>query len=155
MGFLGLMFSHSDRKSRSSIQLEVDACIISLCHDMAECIIGDITPHCKVPEEEKARKEMLAFSQLVENLPESIAMDLLISFRRYEDQKPGDHNAALTKDYDKFDMILQAFEYEKKEKRGKFLQQFFDSTTGVFKTKTVMKWHRALLEAREQYFKQL
>ena len=25
-----------------------DACIISIMHDMAECRIGDITPHCKV-----------------------------------------------------------------------------------------------------------
>ena len=82
----------------------------------------------KVSAEEKQRREMLAFTELVENLPESLAMDLLIPFRRYENQEPGDLNAIITKDYDKFDMILQAFEYEKKEKRGKFLQQFFDST---------------------------
>ena len=76
-------------------------------------------------------------------------------YRRYEDQKAGDHNAILTKDFDKFDMILQAFEYEKKEKRGKFLQQFFDTTMSVFKTKAVKKWHVALLEVREQYFNQV
>jgi len=154
MGVMGLIFSHKEPVVPGN-GLNVDACIISLCHDMAECIIGDITPHCKVPEEEKAKKEMLAFTQLVENLPESIAMDLLISFRRYEDQKAGDHNAILTKDFDKFDMILQAFEYEKKEKRGKFLQQFFDTTMSVFKTKAVKKWHVALLKVREQYFNQV
>lgn len=67
----------------------------------------------------------MAFTELVENLPESLAMDLLIPSGGTRTRSPGDLNA-ITKDYDKFDMI-QAFEYEKKEKRGKFLQQFFDS----------------------------
>ena len=30
-----------------------------------------------------------------------------INYRRYENQTPGDLNAILTKDFDKFDMILQ------------------------------------------------
>ena len=25
-----------------------ETAVLALCHDMAECIIGDITPHCKV-----------------------------------------------------------------------------------------------------------
>ena len=46
MGIMGLIFNHAEE--RKSGQLEVDASIIGICHDMAECIIGDITPHCKV-----------------------------------------------------------------------------------------------------------
>lgn len=152
MGLLGLLFSHQQKSD--GLRLVADACIIGICHDMAECIIGDITPHCKVSPEDKQREEMLAFTQLVEHLPESLATDLLIPFRRYEEQKPGDFNAILTKDYDKFDMILQAFEYEKKEKRGRFLQQFFDSTKDVFNTRAVKKWQTALLQTREDHFMQ-
>ena len=71
----------------------------------------------------------------------------------------------LTKDLDKFDMILQAHEYEvaaekkakafgKKTGNGtaenkKFLQQFFDSTTDVFTTKTVKAWDKKLREIRD------
>ena len=25
-----------------------ETAVLALCHDMAECVIGDITPHCKV-----------------------------------------------------------------------------------------------------------
>ena len=34
------------------------------------------------------------------------------------------------KDLDKFDMIVQAHEYEEMDKKPGFLQQFFDSTNG-------------------------
>ena len=34
------------------------SCIkLALVHDMAECIAGDITPHCGVSKEEKSAKE--------------------------------------------------------------------------------------------------
>lgn len=39
---------------------------MALSHDMAECKIGDITPHCKVSAEEKERLEMSAFHELGE-----------------------------------------------------------------------------------------
>jgi putative hydrolase of HD superfamily len=38
--------------------------------------------------------------------------------------------AMLVKDLDKFEMILQAYEYEKIEKRPGECQEFFDSATG-------------------------
>ena len=30
---------------------------MSLVHDMAECIVGDITPHCGIAKDEKLRRE--------------------------------------------------------------------------------------------------
>lgn len=30
---------------------------MALIHDLAECIVGDITPHCGVPPDEKHRLE--------------------------------------------------------------------------------------------------
>ena len=49
MGMMGLLFSYTEPDhGPASSGLTVDACIISLVHDMAECIIGDITPHCNV-----------------------------------------------------------------------------------------------------------
>jgi len=153
MGVLGLIFSFpTSQRSETLVGFRGDASIIGICHDMAECIIGDITPHCKVSAEEKAEKEMLAFQELVSKLTETVAMDLIVPFSRYENQKSTDYNAILTKDYDKFDMILQAFEYEKKSQRGPFLQQFFDSTMTSFKTDGVKKWQKCLLESRTKYF---
>ena len=36
------------------------------------------------------------------------------------------------KDLDKFDMIAQAFEYEETDGKPGFLQEFFDSTKGIY-----------------------
>ena len=47
---------------------------------------------------------------------------------------------------------MQAFEYEKKYKRGPFLQQFFDSTRTAIRSRTVKKWQTRLLQAREHHF---
>ena len=44
-----------------------------------------------------------------------IARDFFVSFSRYEDQKEGDIDAHLAKEFDKFDMILQAFEVYKND----------------------------------------
>lgn len=41
--------------------------------------------------------------------------------------------AKAVKDLDRFDMILQAFEYEKDMKKPYFLQEFFDNTEGDYK----------------------
>ena len=102
--------------------------------------------------EEKHRKEMDAFRDLVQKLPGYICSDLFTAFKRYEDQKTADMDARLCKDFDKFDMILQAFEYEKKARKGKYLQQFFDSTMAVFESAPVKKWHTTLLRIRDSHF---
>jgi len=129
-----------------------ETAVLALCHDMAECVIGDITPHCKVSPEEKAAREMTAFRELVKDLPSHILGDLFGAFKRYEDQREGDIPARLTKDLDKFDMIVQAWEYEKRDKRGAYLQQFFDSTEKAFSTPIVSKWQKHLLQHRQQHF---
>lgn len=43
---------------------------LKLCivHDMAECIVGDITPHCGVPKEEKLRLEQEGMDLLLDTL---------------------------------------------------------------------------------------
>eukprot|EP00090_Calanus_glacialis_P018970 TRINITY_DN29292_c0_g1_i1.p1 TRINITY_DN29292_c0_g1~~TRINITY_DN29292_c0_g1_i1.p1 ORF type:complete len:701 (-),score=284.90 TRINITY_DN29292_c0_g1_i1:56-2104(-) len=130
----------------------IEAAVISLCHDMAECVIGDITPHCAVSQEDKEVKEDNAFKQLVRDLPGHIVRELYGAFRRYEDQGEGDMSARLVKDLDKYDMILQAWEYEKRDKKGAYLQQFFDSTSTVFKTIPIKKWQQDLLSFREKHF---
>lgn len=50
-------------------------------------------------------------------------------------------------------MILQAYEYEEqglKKNRGKFLEDFFRSTKGVFKTDLVKALVQHLYELREK-----
>jgi len=134
------------------VDQEGDTATIALCHDMAECIIGDITPHCKVSSEEKAAKEMEAFKQLVAGLPSHVVGEVFGAFKRYEEQEEGDRSARVAKDLDRFDMVVQAWEYEKRDKRGAYLQQFFDSTMAAFATPLVRAWHAHLLQHRQDHF---
>ncbi|RWS05159.1 HD domain-containing protein 2-like protein [Dinothrombium tinctorium] len=103
--------------------------VIKLClvHDIAECIVGDITPDDGVSEEEKHRREREVVEYLGTLLPHESRQHLLSLYEEYE--KKETKEAKLTKDLDRFDMVLQAFEYEKKElsEKGKLppLEEFF------------------------------
>lgn len=37
---------------------------LSLIHDLGECIVGDLTPHCGVSPEEKHNRELKAMQEL-------------------------------------------------------------------------------------------
>lgn len=105
---------------------------------MAEAIVGDITPHDNVTDQDKHTLERNAFlhmknlicsdsnadAELVTTMEEMYTL-----WQEYENQSS--EEAKLVKDIDKFDMILQAEEYETAQ--GKNLQQFFDSTEGKLK----------------------
>ncbi len=47
-----------------------------LVHDMAESIVGDLTPHCGVSVEDKHRQEEDAMETLIKLVPELAAEDL-------------------------------------------------------------------------------
>ena len=52
----------------------------------------------------------------------------------------------MTKDLDKFDMVVQAFEYEEKEKRFGDLEDFFRSTSSpeLFNNPIIKMWDTEL-----------
>ena len=56
-----------------------------------------------------------------------------VYFKEYEDCAT--QEAKFVKDLDKFEMVLQAFEYETLQNRPKQLQDFFDSTKGRIENK--------------------
>ncbi|XP_004930102.1 5'-deoxynucleotidase HDDC2 isoform X1 [Bombyx mori] len=102
---------------------------IALIHDLAECIVGDLTPHCGVSPEEKHRREDEAM-KTISGLT-GIAGDRMYElYKEYEDQSSPE--AKFAKDLDRYDMILQAFEYEKRENTPKKCQEFFTATEGKF-----------------------
>jgi len=160
MGVMAAFFEEDEKRSEEIRIGERNgtAVIISMLHDVAECIVGDITPQEGVPDEKKHEMEDNAMKDLVKELPDTLASEIKTAFDRYENQTEGDAEARLTKDLDKFDMILQAFEYEQnkavtdkkilEENGGKFLQQFFDSTEGKFKTENVKNLVKTLKELR-------
>nr|KAG5694408.1 hypothetical protein BaRGS_017441 [Batillaria attramentaria] len=111
-------------------ELNTDRCVkMALVHDMAECIVGDLTPTDGVSKEEKHRQEEAATKHMCSLLDEPLGTQLFQLWQDYEDQASGE--AKFVKDLDRLDMVMQAYEYERQEQRPGFLQEFFDSTEGL------------------------
>ena len=98
----------------TTTKLNKDRCIkLALAHDMAECIVGDVTPSDRVSKEEKHRQEKQAMEQLAELAGEEAGKELYELWEEYEFQKTPEAN--FVKDVDRFEMVLQAHEYENVE----------------------------------------
>ena len=107
-------------------ELDTARCMkIAIVHDLAECIVGDITPLCGVSQEEKHQREKDAMEKLcgLVNNPK-VATEIMDLWKEYSSQLT--QEAKTVKDLDRFEMILQAFEYEKAEHRPGDLQVFFN-----------------------------
>ncbi|KAK7576235.1 hypothetical protein V9T40_012521 [Parthenolecanium corni] len=106
---------------------------LAVIHDLAECIVGDITPHCGISADEKRKKEQAAMEQITRLMPTN-GLYMRQLFDEYENQTSSE--AKLVKEFDRLDMIIQAFEYEKQDGSANVgrLEDFFVSTEGKFAT---------------------
>ncbi|CAL1270506.1 unnamed protein product [Larinioides sclopetarius] len=138
---MGIMAFLLDDEASSNV--DRNKCIkMALVHDIAECIVGDLTPFCGISKEEKHRKELEAMQRLCSLAGEKVGKEFLNLYKEYEEQST--FEAKTVKDLDKFDMILQAFEYEKESEFTLSLQDFFNSTEGTFQNPLVLKWVQEL-----------
>ncbi|XP_066596718.1 5'-deoxynucleotidase HDDC2 [Prorops nasuta] len=103
---------------------------MTLVHDLAECIVGDITPYCGIPKDEKHRLEDEAMTEICSLLGDKGPVILQI-FREYEKQESPE--ALYVKDLDILDLIMQAYEYEKRDNNFGKLEEFFTNTNGKIK----------------------
>ncbi|KAJ3221867.1 hypothetical protein HK099_003013 [Clydaea vesicula] len=115
---------------------------------------GDISPSQNIPKEEKHRLESIAMDQLFETLEGAvnpIAVEIKEIWCEYE--KALTKEALFVKDIDKFEMILQCFEYEKRQKKK--MECFFNSTRGKFQSTFIKSLVTELLAEREEFFSNL
>ncbi len=98
---------------------------MALVHDLAEVVVGDITPHDQVASEEKDRWEREAFGELVRGLPGS--EELKAYHRGYQELSTPE--ARFVKVCDKLDMALQARRYQ--DTQGLDLLEFIDDALKV------------------------
>ncbi|XP_057305083.1 5'-deoxynucleotidase HDDC2-like [Hydractinia symbiolongicarpus] len=123
---------------------------MAVIHDLAECIVGDITPFCGVSAEEKYRREkeaMFKLTSLISN--EKVGNEVMSLWEEYTNQNTKEARAV--KDIDRFEMILQAFEYEKSENKPGNLQTFFNSTKGKFGDPQIQRWVEELDKQRQVF----
>ncbi|KAI8826922.1 HD domain-containing protein [Fimicolochytrium jonesii] len=140
MGVLALLINDKSLDRTKCIKM-------AIVHDLAESIAGDITPHSGVSKEEKFRLEKEGMDEVVRHLDSSPeALEIRSLWTEYEEATT--EEALYVKDLDKFEMIVQAFEYEKRHNMK--LDTFYASTEGKFRHPTVRKWVEELYREREQ-----
>lgn len=125
-----------------------DKCIkMAIVHDIAEAIVGDITPSDGIPKLEKSRREQEALDHMCKLLGGGPrAKEIHDLWMEYEQNSSAE--AKIVKDFDKVEMILQALEYENEQ--GKDLEEFFQSTAGKFQTDLGKAWASEIASRRRK-----
>lgn len=95
---------------------------LAIIHDLAESVVGDITPYDQ-EYDLKIQKEAHA----IKNLDTLVNMGLIDLWREYEEGNTKE--AEICRQIDKFEMILQAYEYEKKINTN--FEDFWESEKGI------------------------
>ncbi|KAG1057059.1 hypothetical protein G6F46_003866 [Rhizopus delemar] len=143
MGIMAMLVSDPSINREKCIKM-------AIVHDLAEAVVGDITPHAGVSKEEKFTLEKNAMNSFIKTLGDTEMIKEIASlWHEYEDAKTSE--ALFVKDLDKFEMIVQAVEYEKSDKKK--LQGFFDSTKDKFQHPVVKAWAEELYKEREEILK--
>lgn len=119
---------------------------IALVHDLAESIIGDITPYDNVSEEEKHQMEDEAMKEIASYLGEKMGGHVYELYKEYEAKETAE--AKFVKDLDRFDMIFTAGFYEKRDETPGKMQEFFDAVRGKFENQVVRELAEELEKRR-------
>lgn len=131
-----------------------DKCMrIALVHDMAESIVGDITPVNPIGKKEKSRREWETIKYICEDIIEPISpttsKEIMEDWLSYENISSLE--ARYVKDIDKYELFVQCFEYEQQFQGGKNFDEFFQAVK-LIKTDEVKQWVNELITLREEYF---
>lgn len=140
-----------------NLDIDRNKCVrIALVHDIAESLVGDITPFDPVSKEEKHRREWESIqylcNELVKPYNPAAAQEIMDDWLAYENISSPE--ARYIKDIDKFEMLVQCFEYEKKYNGEKDLTQFWSAINSI-KTEEVKGWVEDLFRRREEFFNSL
>jgi putative hydrolase of HD superfamily len=133
--------SISDHMYRMSIismcipneKVDTDKCVkIALVHDIAELLVGDITPFGGVSKAEKHRREFESIkflAELIEPYNPKFSSEIMELWLDYEEIRTLE--ARYVKDIDKFEMIQQAWDYEQEFGLQHDLTEFYNSRPAI------------------------
>ncbi len=138
-----------------SSRLNVPHCTkMALVHDMAEALVGDITPVDGVPKTEKNRREATTMDYFVNGLLGKVnggltGKEIKDIWQEYEDSVTLE--SQFVHDVDKIELILQMFEYEKANKGELDLGEFSWVATRIILPE-VREWADAVMTEREEFW---
>jgi len=139
-----------------SSRLNVPRCMqMALIHDMAESLVGDITPVDNVAKPEKSRREEETMDYLCKGLLGKVnggltGEEIRKVWREYEDSETLE--AKFVHDVDKFELILQMLDYERSYKGKKDLSEFRWVADRI-ELDEVKVWCNDVIKEREAFWK--
>ncbi|MBT8487027.1 MAG: HD domain-containing protein [Phycisphaerales bacterium] len=124
---------------------DVGRCVeLALIHDLAESLVGDITPHDGISRDEKYAAEAEAIAELAARAGDP---GLVAGWREYTDGVTAE--ARLVRDANQIEMVLQALVYERDDAApADTLDAFWRSATERVETDIGRRLLAALRDAR-------
>ena len=136
-------------------QIDLAKCMkMCLIHDMAESLVGDITPVDGVPKPEKSRREAETMDYIEKRLLGGVhggvpGAELRAIWQEYEDSQTKD--SLFVHDIDKMELLCQMVEYEKRADRRLDLGEFAYVATKMVLPET-QAWAQEVLKEREAFW---
>lgn len=126
---------------------------IALIHDIAESLVGDIVPHdANIDKFEKSKREykaILYICDIIKTYSTESADEIKELWIDYELQR--NLEATVVKDIDKFELLVQTFEYERMHKKR--MDEFY-SCRKVIKNSEVQNLADELIQQRDAFLKE-
>ena len=136
-------------------RIDLSKCMkMCLVHDMAEAIVGDITPVDGVPKPEKNRREAETMDYISGSLLGGVygglaGREIRALWQEYEDSVTLD--SLFVHDIDKVELLTQMVEYEKRADRRLDLGEFAYVATKV-QLPEIKAWADDLLRERDAFW---
>jgi putative hydrolase of HD superfamily len=128
---------------------------MALIHDMAESLVGDITPvDTQVSKSEKARREAEVMKYISQTLLGRVhggfaGRGLMEVFREYEENQTLE--AKFVHDIDKMELLLQTIEYERSHGGKLDLSEFYHVMSQI-QLPEIQAWGAAVLQERDAFW---
>jgi len=116
---------------------------MALLHDLAESVIGDITPD-RITDKRKIYVENKAMMQILDNLPSSISQQYIILWDDF--QKNSSKEANLLHEIDRLEMAFQAKFYLDNGVSKEKLRSFFKTANNEIRNKQLRDILSSILE---------
>ena len=138
-----------------AIKINIPLCTkMALIHDMAEALVGDITPVDGVAKSEKSRREETTMDYFTKGLLGRVhggltGEEIKAVWREYEDGETLE--SKFVHDVDKIELILQMVEYERVHKTNLDLGEFSWVSTRI-QLPEVKAWASEIMREREEFW---
>ncbi|KAF4448189.1 hypothetical protein F53441_8350 [Fusarium austroafricanum] len=120
-----------------------------LVHDIAESVVGDITPFSGVSRTEKSRREASAIKYIATRWSGPYTAEIEKLWHEFEAGETPE--AQFAQDIDKIELLLQAVEYERNSQNQEDLGEFM-GVVRKLRTEAGKTWANEILGDREKFW---